>query len=98
MSFPEDLSVFFNVGEFADEVTIVATGRKIPAIFDEQFFDPETGEAYLEGAKPYLTCKASDLGADLVKGKKVTVKGNQYTVLQPQPEGTGTAVVLLSKL
>jgi hypothetical protein len=98
MSFAEDLSVFFNVGEFADEVLVVASSRKFPAIFDEQFFDPETGEAYLEGAKPYLTCKVSDLGADLVKGKAVEVKGIRYTVLQPQPEGTGTAMVLLSKL
>ena len=98
MSFDEDLSVFFDLGEFADEVTVIATGRKFPAIFDEQFFDPETGEAYLEGAKPFLTCKLSDLGTDLVKGRKVQVKGRQYTVLSPQPEGTGTAVVILSKI
>ncbi len=90
--------MFFNVGEFADEVRVVATGRKFPAIFDEQFFDPETGEAYLEGAKPFLTCKASDLGPDLVRGKVIEVKGRRYTVLQPQPEGTGTAMVQLSKI
>lgn len=102
MSFAEDLSVFFN--EFADEVRVVATNRKFPAIFDEQFFDPDTGEAYLEGAKPFITCQASELLPDLVKGKAVEVKNTitgdikRFTVLQPQPEGTGTAVVLLSKL
>lgn len=102
MSFDEDLSVFFN--EFADEVRVIASNRKFSAIFDEQFFDPETGEAYFEGAKPYITCQASDIGTDVVKQAKIEVRNTitneikRFTVLQVQPEGTGTAVVLLSKL
>lgn len=98
MSLGDDLSVFFNLAEFADEVTVLPGNRKFPAIFDEQFFDPESGEMYLEGSKPFLTCKGSDLAADLVKGKRIQVKGKQYSVLQIQTEGTGTAVVILSKI
>ncbi len=96
MSFEENLDAFFNLGEFADEVTVLPGGRKFPAIFDEQFFDPETGEVYLEGSKPYLTCKTSDIAPDIAKGKKLTVKGRTFSVLQIQPEGTGTALIILS--
>ncbi len=96
MSFPENLDAFFNEKEFADEVTIVESNRKFPGIFDELFFDPETNEVYLEGSKPFINCKASDLGADLAKGKKLQVKGRTFSVLQVQPEGTGTAIIVLS--
>ena len=95
MSFAENLDVFFSNAEFAD--TVVVGSRTFQAIFDENFFDPEAGETLLETGRPLLTCKASDT-VGLTRGVKLTVNGRPYTVIKREPDGTGTAQVLLSKL
>ena len=93
MAFTENLDVFFNNSDFADTVT---TGsRTFQAIFDEAFFNPEAGETSLDGTLPRLTCKMID-AETLTKKTQLTVKGRKFTVIDVQPDGTGTAVVTLS--
>lgn len=101
MSFTEDFSVFFNNSEFSDTVNR-SNGSKFEALFDEEFFDPETGELVLDTTKPYLTSSAAAIG-DLQKKEVVTVnvKGvtkGPFTVMKIKPDGTGLVVIQLTKL
>lgn len=90
-----DLDAFFSDQEFADVVSGRPDGKPFRAIFDEGFFDPEAGETVLEATQPRITCKLSDL-TGITRKTALTVKGQTYTVMKVQPDGTGLAVVLLS--
>jgi hypothetical protein len=95
MSFTEDLSVFFNNADFADTVTVIATGRTFQGIFDAAYFDPEVGAAVVDSTDPRITCKTSDL-ANVERGRQISIKGATYSVVSVQPDGTGTSIVMLS--
>lgn len=96
MAFTEDLTVFFNDAEFSDEITR-PDGSKFKAIFDETYFDPESGETVLDTTKPRLTCRESDVSG-LARKSVVTRKSVRFSVVKVEPDGTGTAMVQLSKL
>lgn len=91
----QDLDVFFSTDEFADVVSGRPDGKPFRALFDEGFFDPDAGETVLDTTQPRLTCKISDL-TGITRKTLLTVKGESYTVIKVQPDGTGMAVVLLS--
>jgi len=95
MSFPEDLDVFFSDLEFADVVSGRPDGKPFKAIYDEGFFDPEAGETVLDTTQPRLTCPTADL-TGITRKTVLTVKGQTFTVIKIQPDGTGMSVVLLS--
>lgn len=91
----EDFDVFFDTGEFADVVSGRPDGKPFHGIFDEAFFDPEAGETVLDATQPRLTCATSDL-VGITRKTVLTIKGQRYTVINIQPDGTGMSVVKLS--
>jgi hypothetical protein len=94
MAFAENLTVFFKNSQFSETVT-TAAGRKFEAIFDEAYYDPESGEAVLDSLRPRLTCSFSDL-AGIHRTNILTIGSVAYSVMNIQPDGTGTATVELS--
>jgi len=84
-----DLGVFFDTDEFALSVTVKATA--VTAIFDHEYVAVEN----IEGERPVLTCRTSDLPAGLVNGDPVVVEGVDYTVASIHPDGTGVTLLVL---
>lgn len=97
MAFDEDLTVFFSDADFADVITR-PDGSTFNAIYDETFFDPESGEMILSTTKPHLTCREIDTAGVIARKTVLTRKGVRYSVLDVKPDGTGSAVITLTKL
>lgn len=74
-----------------------ADGKPLNGIFDNAYFLQEIGDMDIDNTQPRLTC----VEADIVRVKKedsVEINGAKYDVTKdPQPDGTGMAVVVLSK-
>lgn len=95
--FPEDLSPFFNLAEFATlAVFELPEGgtREVIGIFDNAYFAPEVGETVLDSTQPRFTCPQSSLSG-VERGCFVAIAGAHYSVKSLQPDGSGTAVVAL---
>lgn len=68
--FSEDLDTFFDVDEFADQVTL--DGVTISAIFSEEPVEVD----FVQTKKPFIRCKASDVeyaafNSDVVRGMTI---------------------------
>jgi hypothetical protein len=98
---PEDLSPFF-AGLDAQRVTFKAPGgdRLVLGYFDNAFINADLGEAVLDTTAPRFTCRASELAflktPSQFRGMEVLISGVKYSLIQVQPEGTGTATVTLA--
>ena len=72
-------------------------GKPLNGIFDNAYFLQEIGDMDIDNTQPRLTC----VEADIVRVKKedsVEINGAKYDVTKdPQPDGTGMAVFVLSK-
>lgn len=90
----EDLRVFF-IGLPTVSLAWDGGGTEY-AYFDDAFFDAQLGESVLESTQPRLTCIYSEV-AHLSRKDALTVDGVAYSVLEVQPDGTGLAIVPLSK-
>lgn len=94
---PFDASLFMVGG---DSIIVTATPEAgepftFTAYFDNTFFDPSIKSMVLETTQPRLTCAHADV-ASLERAKAVlTVKGVDYDLSEVQPDGTGTAVLIL---
>lgn len=87
----EDISVFFQDGEFARPVLIEASGETITAIFDNGHNDFATGMG-LNGSdtSPKLIVKAAD-AANLTAGMNgtvVVIESIRYQVVDKEPDIT----------
>lgn len=92
----DDLDVFFSELDSTVAVfTVSGSKRKVRGYFDNGFFDANVGQVVLNTTQPRFTCKASDV-EDVERSSAVTVLGKSYTVLEVQPEGTGTSTVILT--
>lgn len=92
----EDLDVFFSGLDATEAVfTVGGEKRKVRGYFDDGFFDANVGQVVLNTTQPRFTCKAS-LVEKVERASVVTVLGKSYTVLEVQPEGTGTSTVILT--
>jgi hypothetical protein len=87
---------FLSTDDFALEATVTPRGgvsRTIRGIFDEPYMNAQIGEYEADSSDPRLTCKASDV-ADLRDKDPVVIEGRTYYLLtNPQPDGTGFAVL-----
>lgn len=93
MPFTEDLSPFFNVSEFADEVLLA--GQPVNAIFDAAAERVQDG--MVTGVGPELTLPTA-VCLDVSRGTAVVVRGQTYQVSQPpEPDGTGVTFLQLRK-
>lgn len=79
--------------------------RTISVIFDKEFFHQVGGDVGIIGDQPQALCIASDV-ADIENGPDpltfinamggaMTIKGQQYTIISPNPDGTGLITLLL---
>ena len=95
----EDLEDFLSVDDFATvaRFTTVSGERAVTGIFDEPYFNAETGEYDLATGEPRFTCKESDV-IGVRRNDACIVNGVPYSVdHDPYPDGTGMAVVKLSR-
>ena len=70
-------------------------GVAIQGIFDAEYFEVQVGgDVGTESSQPGFLCRDEDLPAD-PRGKTLIVDGVSWTVVTPEPDGTGmTALVL----
>lgn len=97
----DNLDDFVSPDDFAQRVAFaLQSGQSLPVvgIFDEPYLNADIGEYEMDTSDPRFTAKASAL-AGISRGDTVTIDGALYDVMgYPQPDGTGFAVVKLSKV
>jgi len=86
----------FTNGRFSSQaVFTIAEGqtKTIPGIFDDSFYEADSGEQVLQTDLPRLTCRIEDTEG-ITREMLCTINGGNYSVLQVQPDqGTGLAVI-----
>ena len=95
----ENLDDFLQTEDFATVATFTtASGKRgVTGIFDEPTFNAETGEYDMASAAPRFTCKAADVDG-VKRNDACVIAGVSYAVdHDPHPDGTGLAVVELSR-
>ena len=101
MAFDFDHDAFFNLDEFAQVVTYTPVGgvaRPFNAIFDVPDANVElAGGSEYESSAPKITCKTSDVVADVTHGAAVAVGGKSYKVVEVSHDGTGISTLTLSE-
>lgn len=87
MAFVEDLTPFFDLGGFAEAVTLTIGGTPatVNVIFDAAYYSP-LGE--FEGTRPTAWVPAAD-SAGIVQGDTLTRGTTTYTVVEVKPDGPG---------
>ena len=92
----EDLNAFFEGLDSTTAEFLIGNSRKlVKGFFDNGFFDTSVGDVVLDTTQPRFTCKMSDLKS-ISRNCVVYINATKYTVIQIQPDGTGTATVLLA--
>jgi hypothetical protein len=88
-----DLDTFFEIQEFAEEITLIPSGQagyKIKAIFDETFqaVNPNTDEDILS-VNPVIHIREKDLTAALGPADRFKIRGELFSVVTNEPDGVG---------
>lgn len=92
MPFDEDLDLFFDTTEgFATDITV--DGLAVDAIFASEYVEISIGNVPFSGEKPVLVGKHSDFTGKF--GETVVIGSDSYTILDIQPDGSGTCRVIL---
>jgi hypothetical protein len=101
--FAEDVSQFFDQGEFAVEAVFtrevggetveVATAS---VIFNDPSHEVALGQANVEEPAPFLMAPAASLAA-VRRRDAVAVNGAGYTVERLHPDGTGLTIAYLAE-
>ncbi len=95
MAFTEDLSPFFDTGDFGESATFMhASGSPvvINVIFDASFDDP----LGIAGAFPRAVCSAGDV-TGVVHGDTLVIGSTTYKVVGVKPDGTGVVILTLQQ-
>lgn len=90
MAFNEDFDAYFN--EFAVRCSVNTSS--FDAIFDNEYYAVDDGDAGIMSAQPRLVCKSSDVSA-LVPYDVVTVSAQSYKIIEIMPDGTGITILRL---
>lgn len=88
----EDLSVFFDADEHAQQCVIIDTQQIITAVFDR----PYASALDVQGFSPSLTCKTADT-TDMRRGTRIDIDGTTWRVVLLEPDGTGVTRVQLEQ-
>lgn len=90
-----DRESFFNEDEFADRVDTDA--GHFFGNFDAAHAKAAFEAVEFSSRSPELECSTADAErCDVtVRGKRLQIKGKNYTVREYQPDGTGTSVIIL---
>lgn len=95
----EDLDEFLSVDDFATVARFVteAGDQQVIGIFDEPYFNVELGEYDMATGEPRFTCNEADV-LGVRRNDECIISGVSYCVdHDPHPDGTGIAVVKLSR-
>jgi hypothetical protein len=92
---------FFALDDFAQELTFVEVSGSgssvvINGIFDSEYSVNTIGAVTYQNSKPTVVCKSADV-ENATTSSLVQVGSIWYSVLEVQPEGTGTTTLVLSK-
>ena len=92
--FTEDLSPFFDTGDFGTSATFThgASSAPVNVIFDASFDDP----LGIAGAFPRAICAAKDV-IGVVHGDTLVVELTTYKVVGVKPDGTGVVILTLQE-
>jgi len=97
MAWNENLSVFFSGLDRASAVfTIDAeTILSVDGYFDRAWYDASVGETVLDATAPRFTCELAQVH-EVRREMPVTIGGEDFSVIEIQPEGTGLATITLA--
>lgn len=95
----DDLTPFFNTGEFAKVATFTFRGppittRPVKGVFDNGYFDREAGQTVIDSTQPQFMCPTAET-AGIVRGMIVAIDGKTYSVVTVEPDGTGVSTIRL---
>jgi hypothetical protein len=94
-------STFFSGSDFARTATYTprtGVAYSLPVIFDSNYqeVDPET-QVSVMSRQPQIRCIEADLQTTPGPGDHLTIDSIAYRVREFHPDGTGTAVILLTR-
>ena len=74
---------------------------QVVGIFDRQHLAIEAGEAGVTGFAVTFTCRAEDLApltfGKPLQGDRLTIAGERWRIVEPQPDGTGMVTLILRR-
>lgn len=74
--------------------TIKAARGSFVGVFGNEYVGIGDGVADVESSGPAVTCRTSDVDTlKILKGDRLTIDGDYYTVIGHQPDGTGITVL-----
>jgi hypothetical protein len=94
--FTEDKTAFFSVDELADSVIWTPAGGSATTIagnFDNEYYDAG-GPVGIEGSQPKVLTLAS-LVPGVADGDAITADGDDYTIVDIRPDGSGFVDLIL---
>jgi hypothetical protein len=97
--FAEDVSLFFDQGEFAVEAVFTRAGAEVATasvIFNAPSHEVNFGQAAVEESAPFLMAPSASLAA-VRRKDAVAVNGADYFVERLHPDGTGMTVAYLAE-
>lgn len=94
MAFTEDMTVFFNTGDFASSATV--GGVAVKGIFDKAYQFGDVGDSGMASTAPVLTLATASVPASPV-GVAVVIGAVTYTVAAHEPDGVGVSLLMLEK-
>jgi hypothetical protein len=97
----EDLSDFFDAGEFATEAVVhfqAGGSRTVTGNYEDPYLDAKAGEYVMDTTEPRFMAPASAL-VGIRRGDTIQIPGEGvFDILTgPQPDGTGLAQLKLAK-
>lgn len=102
MSFQPNLDIFFDTDYSGEEASV--NGIDLVGIFDNEYVETVIGNVPVQGVKPILRVKDSDIGTvdrgdpvilKTLNGQSVTIN---YRVIKPEQDGTGVTDLILEKV
>lgn len=93
MPFTEDMSLYFQTGDFGTAAVYSGTGATINGILDAEY-DEAMGR--VQASSPVFACATSSV-ASATHGQTLTVGATVYKIVGVEPDGTGMTVLRLEK-
>jgi len=90
--FEEDLTLFFEKDELADEIVIRKSGEIIVGMIENDYVDIDS----ISGSNPVLVCATSDLYG-LRRGDIIEHGSIAYVFIKDEPDGTGVSRAILEQ-
>lgn len=99
---PSDRSMFLtDFGVMAAYAQAGGGSMALRGIFDRQHLAIDAGDGAVTGFAVVFTCRSDDLAllsaGRALQGDTITIDGEGWEVVEPQPDGTGIVTLVLRK-